>query len=111
MVAHSSEVSSRRERSRQTCKGRACQAIYLDLGATTLQPGPEEAGQGWFFHTYDRQGIQFDRFLLWEAVPRAPEEVFRYDVAAVVGLTTSYCLPALLFCCCTSVTEYYCEAA
>lgn len=78
MVSHSSEVQSRRQRSQQTCRGRECQAIYLDLGATTLQPGPEEPGQGWFFHTYAKQGIHFDRYLLWEAVAEQPAEVFRH---------------------------------
>lgn len=35
-------------------------------------------GQGWFFPTYKRQGVTFDRFLLWEAVTRPPGEVFQH---------------------------------
>lgn len=76
--AHSSEVRSLRDSSRLSCQGRECQNIYLDLGATTLVPGPGEPGQGWFFYTYAKQDIVFDRFLLWEAKPRSPEEVFKH---------------------------------
>lgn len=78
IVAHNSDISSVQPPSHQMCTGRPCQAIYLDLGATTLKQGPDEAGQGWFFHTYSKQGITFDRFLLWEAVPINPEEVFKH---------------------------------
>jgi hypothetical protein len=61
LPVHSSEATSLRHSSRQSCRGRKCQAVYLDLGATVLQPGPHEPGQGWFFHTYAKQGIVFDR--------------------------------------------------
>lgn len=77
MPAHSNQVNSRRNSSRSTCAGRACQAIYTDLGATLLQQGPAEPGQGWFFHTYAKQGITFDRYLLWESQPRRPADIFR----------------------------------
>lgn len=78
LPAHSSEVGSMRVRSQQRCSGRPCRAIYLDLGATILQPGPDDPGQGWFFHTYTKQGITFEQYLLWEAVPRSPAEVFKH---------------------------------
>jgi hypothetical protein len=76
--AHSSTADKFRTTSRQGCSGRACQAIYFDLGATVLKEGPEEPGQGWFYHTYAKQGITFDRFLLWEAVVQKPEDVFKH---------------------------------
>lgn len=77
MPAHINEVTALANSNKSTCKGRDCQAIYFDLGATILQPGPAEAGQGWFFHTYAKQGIAFDRYLLWEAYPILPTEVFK----------------------------------
>lgn len=77
MPAHISEVTALANSKKSTCKGRDCQAIYFDLGASLLQPGPAEAGQGWFFHTYAKQGIAFDRYLLWEAYPILPTEVFK----------------------------------
>lgn len=60
------------------CANRACQAIYFDLGATTLQPTAQEAGQGWFFDAYRRQGVTFDRFLLWEAITQSPASVYQH---------------------------------
>jgi hypothetical protein len=78
MPAHSSTADKFRASSRQACGGRTCQAIYLDLGATVLKEGPEEAGQGWFYHTYAKQGIQFDRFLLWEAIVQKPDDVYKH---------------------------------
>jgi hypothetical protein len=77
VLSHSSEVNALRESSRETCTGRPCQAIYFDLGATTLQPTPHEPGQGWFFHTYAKQGFKFDRHFLWEAIVQKPEDVYR----------------------------------
>lgn len=77
LLAHKAEVDAGHRRG-GNCTARPCQAIYFDLGATTLVPGTAEAGQGWFFHSYKLQGITFDRFLLWEAVMRTPADVFQH---------------------------------
>lgn len=77
LLAHKADHATATNLSNTKCQNRTCQAIYFDLGATTLQPTPQEAGQGWFYSAYKRQGITFDRFLLWEAVPRPPAEVFK----------------------------------
>lgn len=77
MLAHRAEYEASKQLGNVQCKGRACQTIYFDLGATVLQQGTSEAGQGWFFDAYRRQGFEFDRFLLWEAKPNPnPEEIF-----------------------------------
>lgn len=77
LPAHKADHATARKLGNVHCQNRTCQTMYFDLGATTLQPTPDEAGQGWFFNAYKRQGITFDRFLLWEAVTRAPAEVFK----------------------------------
>jgi hypothetical protein len=77
LPAHKADHATASKLGNVRCQNRTCQAMYFDLGATTLQPTPDEAGQGWFFNAYKRQGITFDRFLLWEAVARAPAEVFQ----------------------------------
>jgi hypothetical protein len=78
LLAHYADHAAARQPGNRQCLNRVCQAIFFDLGATTLQPTPHEAGQGWFFSAYKRQGITFDRFLLWEAVTRDPADVFRH---------------------------------
>jgi hypothetical protein len=50
LLAHKAEVDAGRRRG-GNCTARPCQAIYFDLGATTLVPGTAEAGQGWFFQS------------------------------------------------------------
>jgi hypothetical protein len=78
LLAHRSEYEASKLLGKAQCHHRACQSIYFDLGATTLQPGPGEAGQGWFFDAYRRQGFEFDRFLLWESVPNPqPDAIFK----------------------------------
>lgn len=78
LLAHRAEHAAAARLGNVQCQGRACQAIYFDLGATTLQPTPDEAGQGWFFKAYQQQGIAFDRYLLWEARPKDPAAVFKH---------------------------------
>jgi hypothetical protein len=78
LLAHQADNAAARQLGNVQCANRTCQAIYFDLGATTLQPTPHDAGQGWFFSAYKRQQITFDRFLLWEAEKRDPAEVFRH---------------------------------
>lgn len=55
---------------------RRSQNIYMDLGASTWNIGPGGPSQSWFYDSYKRHGIEFDRFLLWEAQPTAPHEIF-----------------------------------
>lgn len=78
LLAHQSDHAAATKLGNVQCTNRTCQAIYFDLGATTLQPTPHEAGQGWLFSAYKRQGIAFDRFLLWEAKPQDPKAVFQH---------------------------------
>lgn len=59
------------------CGVRKCQAIYFDLGASTWNTGAGGPSQSWFVETYAKHGIQFDRFLLWEAQHLAPKELFK----------------------------------
>jgi hypothetical protein len=77
LPAHRADHATASKLGNVHCQNRTCQAMYFDLGATTLQSTPDEAGQGWFFNAYQRQGIVFDRFFLWEAVTQAPAEVFK----------------------------------
>jgi hypothetical protein len=69
LLAHRSEYEASKQLGNVHCLGRACQTIYFDLGATTLQPGPEEAGQGWFFEAYRRQGFEFDSIRTGSGTP------------------------------------------
>jgi hypothetical protein len=78
LLAHQADYAAATKLGNVKCAKRACQAIYFDLGATTLQPTPKEAGQGWFFDAYKRQGIVFDRFLLWEAKTQNATAVFQH---------------------------------
>jgi hypothetical protein len=78
LLAHHADHAAATEPGNVQCTNRTCQAIYFDLGATTLQPTPDEAGQGWFFDAYKRQGITFDRCLLWEAKPQHATAVFKH---------------------------------
>ncbi|WIA15628.1 hypothetical protein OEZ85_002255 [Tetradesmus obliquus] len=57
---------------KEACINRSCQAIYMDLGATRWEAAPESVGQGWFYRSYARRGIDMDRLLLWEAKPVSP---------------------------------------
>lgn len=78
LLAHQAEHAAATRLGNTRCRDRRCQTIYFDLGATTLQPTPDEAGQGWFYSAYRRQGFHFDRFLLWEAKTQDPAEVFKH---------------------------------
>ncbi|WIA15646.1 hypothetical protein OEZ85_002272 [Tetradesmus obliquus] len=75
LLAHSHEVATAREVSRQRCVNRTCQTIFMDLGATTYDDR-DIAGQGWFVRSYERLGLAFDRLLLWEAKPLDPAKVY-----------------------------------
>lgn len=77
LLEHKAEHAQANKLGNTQCRDRKCQNMYFDLGATTLQAGPQEAGQGWFFDAYKRQGIEFDRFLLWEANTVPPAEVYK----------------------------------
>jgi hypothetical protein len=78
LLAHKAEHDAAKQLGNIQCNNRACQTMYFDLGATTLQQGTGEAGQGWFFDAYRRQGFEFDRFMLWEAVPNPqPAGIFK----------------------------------
>lgn len=78
LLAHQAEHAAASRLGNLQCKGRMCQSIYFDLGATTLKAGSQEAGQGWFYDAYKRQGIDFDRFLLWEARQQTPETIYAH---------------------------------
>eukprot|EP00878_Enallax_costatus_P028982 GHUV01031353.1.p1 GENE.GHUV01031353.1~~GHUV01031353.1.p1 ORF type:complete len:202 (+),score=49.14 GHUV01031353.1:419-1024(+) len=72
LLQKQANVDALRTAAGQSCSGRACQAIYVDLGATVWSNNDKEAGQGWFVRHYEKQGIKFDRLLLWEARPISP---------------------------------------
>lgn len=61
----------------RNCKSRECQNIMVDLGASTWNAGLGGASQSWFEKAYQKHGIEFDRFLMWEATPLADKEIFR----------------------------------
>lgn len=58
------------------CAGRRCQKLYFDVGASTWNTGAGGPSQEWFTNTYRNHGIEFDRFLLWEANPLNPKLIF-----------------------------------
>ena len=58
------------------CAGRSCQNIYVDLGASTWNTGSGGPSQSWFYDSYKRHGIEFDRLLLWEANPTPAAAIF-----------------------------------
>lgn len=94
LLAHGAEHAAASRLNHTKCQGRDCQHIYFDLGATTLQPGPKEAGQGWFFDAYKRQGVVFDRFFMWEAKPQPPENIYRHVPKADLHRYTYFNIPA-----------------
>lgn len=61
----------------QSCMNRTCQAIYLDLGASTWNAGAGGPSQSWFVNSYASHGITFDRFLLWEATPTPAAQILQ----------------------------------
>jgi hypothetical protein len=63
--------------SRGRCRNRRCQAIYMDLGASTWTTGAGGPSQSWFYEAYQQHGITFDRMLLWEARAMPPQEIFQ----------------------------------
>ena len=62
-----------------SCSGRSCQNIYVDLGASLWGAGGPN--QRWFSEAYKAHGIDFDRYVLWEAVKHDPVDVYK-DVPA-----------------------------
>lgn len=48
LLSHKAEHEAEKALGNVQCNGRACQTMYFDLGATTLQQGASEAGQGCF---------------------------------------------------------------
>jgi len=67
---------SKRQEDRAGCAGRRCQNIFVDLGASTWNTGLGGPSQSWFYDSYKRHGLEFDRFLLWEARPTPVDEIF-----------------------------------
>jgi hypothetical protein len=61
----------------RVCAGRACQNILVDLGASTWHEGAGGASQSWFVERYARHGIEFDRFLMWEATPMTDSRILK----------------------------------
>lgn len=58
------------------CRDRRCQVIFMDLGASTWTAGTGGPSQSWFYESYGKHGITFDRLLLWEAKVTPPADVF-----------------------------------
>ena len=58
------------------CLKRPCQNIFVDLGASTWNAGLGGPSQSWFYDSYKRHGLEFDRLLLWEAEPKPVSEIF-----------------------------------
>lgn len=76
------------------CFNRSCQAIYIDLGASTWDSGLGGPSQSWFVDTYRSHGIEFDRFLLWEAALHSPANVFDKVPANILHKYQYYNIPA-----------------
>ena len=55
---------------------RTPQNIFVDLGASTWNAGLGGPSQSWFYSIYKSHGLEFDRFLLWEAQPTPIEKIF-----------------------------------
>ena len=58
-------------------ENRSTQNIFIDLGASTYDQGSGGSSQQFFFEGYERNGIHFDRALLWEADTHAPGDIFK----------------------------------
>jgi hypothetical protein len=66
------------DRERQlSCLGRACQSIMIDVGASTWNTGAGGASQSWFEQAYRKNGVKFDRYLMWEATPMSDSAIFK----------------------------------
>jgi hypothetical protein len=62
-----------------TCGSRPCQAIYMDLGASTWNTGAGGPSQEWFIKVYRDHGIEFDRMFMFEAHPvNPPSSIFAH---------------------------------
>jgi hypothetical protein len=68
--------ATKRHELRAGCAGRSCQNIYVDLGASTWNKGAGGPSQSWFYDSYKRHGLEFDRLLLWEANPTPAADIF-----------------------------------
>ena len=58
------------------CVKRPCQNIFVDLGASTWNTGLGGPSQSWFYDSFKRHGLEFDRLLLWEAEPTPVSAIF-----------------------------------
>jgi hypothetical protein len=61
---------------RLRCLDRACQSIMIDVGASTWNTGAGGASQSWFEQAYRKNGVKFDRYLMWEATPMSDSDIF-----------------------------------
>ena len=75
-LTSSSTSSKRRHDLGGACVERPCQNIFVDLGASTWNTGLGGPSQSWFYDSYKRHGLEFDRLLLWEAEPTPASAVF-----------------------------------
>lgn len=62
---------------RHACSGRNCQNIMIDVGASTWNAGAGGPSQSWFNKAYQQHGIEFDRYVLWEASPISDAAIFK----------------------------------
>ena len=79
LLAHRSDFldsKTKRHELRGRCAKRSCQNIYVDVGASTWNTGAGGPSQSWFYDSYERRGIEFDRLLLWEANPTPAAAIF-----------------------------------
>ena len=76
------------------CRGRPCQAIYIDLGASTWSTGAGGPSQSWFVDTYKKHGIDFDQLFLWEAQVMSPATIFSTVPPNVIHKYHYYNVPA-----------------
>lgn len=75
LMANSGDRNRLHSLSNTQCRNRSCQAIYIDLGASTWKTGAGGPSQSWFMDTYQGHGLTFDRLFLWEAQPVPPSQV------------------------------------
>lgn len=65
-------------------------ALFFDCGASTWSVGAHFSSQRWFYETYLRRGIAFDRIFAWEAGTIPPSRIFSSSMPESVYDAISY---------------------
>ena len=65
-------------------------ALFFDCGASTWSVGAHFSSQRWFYETYSRRGITFDRIFAWEARTIPPAQIFNITMPESVVDAISY---------------------